>query len=268
MPTIITSGGATAKAYGFGSGKTPKGTFANPGVSAQDILSSGQTVSDWYYIKTSTMSTPLQVYCNMTDNGGGWMLVGYHPSSSTSNNGNPIPVNWLNGNGTFPSGTAMTANLNDLWFNNGSPQCISAMRMGTTTTNQIPLLANMQIAYYVVYASGAFQFPSTGFSPASYTLNPANGISLTWYNLLGYTAMTGPLSSNAPIDWMYNAGSNYYYTICGPSSDVQPSGRSGSGNGTGSWTNSVNNNMYGLANVSTTTSSGSSTIQTYALYIR
>ena len=55
---------------------TVKGTLQNPGVSAQDIYNSGQTASGWYYIKTSTMASPLQVYCNMTDESGGWMLIG------------------------------------------------------------------------------------------------------------------------------------------------------------------------------------------------
>ena len=269
MPMIITRANASAKGFGF-AGVSKKGTYTNPGVSAKDIQLSGVSTNGWYYIKTSTMTTPKLVYCNMTDNGGGWMLVAYNANSfSASPAGNPIPNQWANGQGTFPTNSYMLANINDLWFNNGSPQCINAMRMKSPNTQQIPILANMDVAYYVVYASGAFQFPATGFNPTSYTLNSGNGINLTWYNLKGYTQMTGPLSSNAPIDWMYNTGSSYYYTICGPSSNVQTDGRSGSGAGTGSWTNSKTNDLYGLLDVDANTTSASGQVtQTYAVYIR
>jgi hypothetical protein len=55
------------------------GTLGDPGISAQAIYNAGQTTSGWYYIQTSSMVTARQVYCNMTDEGGGWMLIAYTP---------------------------------------------------------------------------------------------------------------------------------------------------------------------------------------------
>jgi hypothetical protein len=75
---------------------TVKGTLANPGVSAQDIYNSGQTSSGWYYIKTSTMGSARQVYCNMTDESGGWMLIAYTPGFLI----NFVPVQWISGSTT------------------------------------------------------------------------------------------------------------------------------------------------------------------------
>lgn len=264
MPTIITRGSASARGYGFAGGSNAKGTLANPGTSALDIYNSGLTVSGWYYIKTSTMASAKQVYCNMTDNGGGWMLVAYNPTNNTT--GTPLPWYWNAGEGSFPSSGAMLASLNDLWFHNSSPQCTRMMRMGNSASgNQIPLLANMTIANYAIYASGNFQFPIT--DPASTTLNTNPAISLTWYNLKGYTAMTGPIASNAPIDWVYNVGNGYYWTPCGPSNNIISSGRSGNGCGTGSWTNSTSADLYGLADVAATAPSNA-TMYTFAVYVR
>ena len=243
-----------------------KGTFNNPGESAQDILNSGQTASGWYYIKTSTMATPRQVYCNMTDNGGGWMLVGYNPSNVSGSPGLLFFNSWSAGQGTL---NKLTCDINDLWFNAGSPQCTRTMRMANTSANQTPFLANMTIANYCVYASSAFQFPGTNVNIAtSYTLNASNGINLTWYNLQGYTQMSGPIASNCPIDWIYNVGTGYYWTVCGPSNDQISTGRSGNGQGTGSWTNSTNNNIYGMKDVPFDVSGSTSNLESFAIYIK
>ena len=73
-------------------------------VSAVELLQSGVTTDGWYYIQTSSMANPRLVYCNMTDEGGGWMLMNYNPDLSV-NYGNPYPNEWIGGEGTFDETT-------------------------------------------------------------------------------------------------------------------------------------------------------------------
>jgi hypothetical protein len=48
------------------------------------------------------MASARQIYCNMTDQGGGWMLMTYSPDNTTSP-GIPYPNQWLGGTGSFTS---------------------------------------------------------------------------------------------------------------------------------------------------------------------
>jgi hypothetical protein len=80
--------------------------------------------------------------------------------------------------------------------------------------------------------------------------------------------MTTNLNVNAPGDWVY-AVSGTWWTVCGPSTaypDAQ--GRSGNAQGSGSWTNNSNNSIYGMADVTATTTSQRNDIKTYAVYIK
>jgi hypothetical protein len=90
----------------------------------------------------------------------------------------------------------------------------------------------------------------------------------TWSGVKGHTLMTTNLNVNAPGDWAY-ATSGGWWTVCGPSTAYPDSqGRSGNAQGSGSWTNVSNNNIYGMADVAATTSSLRSDIKTYAVYIK
>lgn len=245
---------------------TVKGTLANPGVSAQDIYDSGNTSSAWYYIQTSTMASPLQVYCNMDDESGGWMLIGYTPEFSNATGaagsaGLSYPNTWTNGQGTLDR---LRVNAMDLWFHDGAPQCTSVLKMATTVVSQTPLLANMQIANKVIYNNpGNLLLSTVSNYPAFVNNTPMTG---TWYPIKGHTSMPDPLTVNAPGDWIYQAGS--WWTVCGPSTDLQAQGRSGNAQGTGSWTNPTSNNLYGMANVTATTNSLRTDVKSYAVYIK
>lgn len=245
---------------------TVKGTLANPGVSAQDIYNSGQTSSGWYYIKTSTMASARQVYCNMTDESGGWMLIAYTPGFTGTSvagitAGLGYPNTWENGEGTL---NKLRASTMDLWYHNSTAQCSQVLKMASTTASRTPLLANMSIANKVIYSNASNLLLSTVSNyPAFVNNTPMAG---TWYPVKGHTQMTTSLIINAPGDWIYQASA--WWTVCGPSTDLQAQGRSGNAQGTGSWTNPASNNLYGMSDVSTNANSLRTDINSYAVYIK
>lgn len=248
------------------SDSNPRGTLENPGTSAQDIYDSGNTTSDWYYIQTSTMGSPLRVYCNMDDESGGWMLIAYTPEFNNSTGvagsaGLFYPNAWSNGQGTL---NRLRVSTMDLWFHNGAAQCTSVLKMATTVVSQTPLLANMQIANKVIYNNPSNLLLSTISNyPAFVNNTPMTG---TWYPIKGHTVMTTPLVVNAPGDWIYAV--NSWWTVCGPSTDLQAQGRSANAQGTGSWTNPSTVSLYGMSNVAATTNSQRTDVKSYAVYIK
>jgi len=136
--------------------------------------------------------------------------------------------------------------------------------MASTTVSQTPLLANMDIANKVVYTNPENLLLSTVSNyPAFVNDTPMTG---TWSPLKGHTLMTSSLSVNAPGDWIYNPGS--WWTVCGPSTQLLATGRSGNAQGTGSWTNPATNQVYGIKDVSTTTNSARTDVKSYAVYIK
>lgn len=243
-----------------------RGTLENPGISAQDIYDSGQTESGWYYVQTSTMAQSRQVYCNMTDNGGGWMLISYTPSFNNTTGGlgagSRYPNTWENGEGTF---NRLRVSTMDLWYHNSSAQCTQVMKMATTTYNQIPLLDNMEIANKVVYGNpGNLSLSTVSNYPAFVNNTPMTG---TWSPIKGHTLMSTSLDVNAPGDWIFVIN-NSWWTVCGPSTQLSPEGRSGNAQGTGSWTNPSNSSVYGVRDVTAGSGSLRSDIQTYAVFIK
>jgi len=242
------------------------GTLANPAVSAQAIYNSGQTTSGWYYIKTSTMASPKQVYCNMVDEGGGWMLISYNPTNTVTS-GVPYPNVWSYTSGSFSS--KFNVDVQDIWYNNGVYQCTQVMKMASTTASVIPLLSGMEIANKVVYNNpGNLIISRTFSSTQSAVLANNTPMGGSWSGIKGHTLMTGSLNVNAPGDWIYQSG-QVWWTVCGPSTAYpDPQGRSGNAQGSGSWTNISSNNIYGMANVSTSSTSQRTDIKTYAVYIK
>jgi hypothetical protein len=248
------------------SGVSDLGTLTNPAVSAQAIYNSGQTTDGWYYIQTSNMTSAKQIYCNMTDQGGGWMLMTYNPNVSTSA-GTPYPNQWVGGTGSFTS--MVSIDTRQVWYHSGSAQCTQVMKMATSATASLtPLLTNMQIANKVVYTNPNNLTLTATFSSTSAVIVNNTPMSGTWSGIKGHTLMTGLLNVNAPGDWVY-AVSGQWWTVCGPSTaypDAQ--GRSGNAQGSGSWTNNSTNNIYGMADVSATTTSQRTDIKTYAVFIK
>ena len=248
------------------SGSSDLGTIGNPAVSAQAIYNSGQTTDGWYYIQTSNMASARQIYCNMTDQGGGWMLMTYNPDATAVPLGTPYPNQWLGGTGSFAS--KVSIDTRQVWYHNGTAQCTQVMKLASTTASLVPLVTNVQIANKVVYTNpNNLQLTAT-FSTSNAVFTTNTPMSGTWSGIKGHTLMTGNLNVNAPGDWVYN-GSGGWWTVCGPSNafpDAQ--GRSGNAAGSGSWTNNNTSNIYGMSDVTANNNSGRTDIKTYAVYIK
>ena len=242
------------------------GTLTNPAVSAQAIYNSGQTTNGWYYIQTSNMGSPRQIYCNMTDQGGGWMLMTYNPDATAVPLGTPYPNQWLGGTGSFAS--KVSIDTRQVWHHNGLAQCTQVMKLASTTASLVPLVTNVQIANKLVYTNpNNLQLTAT-FSSVSAVFTTNTPMSGTWSGVKGHTLMTTNLNVNAPGDWVY-AISGGWWTVCGPSTAYPDSqGRSGNAQGSGSWTNVSTSNIYGMSDVTATNNSGRTDIKTYAVYIK
>ena len=240
-----------------------RGTIGNPGVSAIDIYNSGQTTNGWYYIRTSGMTQSRLVYCNMTDEGGGWMMISYTPDfASATAAGLRYPNVWQNGQGNL---NRMATSTMDLWYHNGVAQCTQVLKMATTTASLAPILSNMQISNKVIYINPQNLTLAT-YSTDTYTLFTTLALTGSWYPVKGHTVMTSSMTVNAPRDWIY--ASNSWWTVCGPSTQLLTDGRSGNAQGSGSWTNPSVNSLYGVANVATIGNSLRTDVRTYAVFIK
>ena len=239
------------------------GTISNPAISAVQLYNSGVRTNGWYYIKTNMMTSSVQVYCNQTDNGGGWMLVSYNPSGSTQL-GYPYP-NADSGSLQNPTFIKHFRNAENLWFNvSGSAQCNSVMRMASTASVQ-PHLTNCSIAHSVTYTNPNVLDISTTASPN--TLKLSTPLTGSWSPIKGYTLMTGSLNTQAPPDWLYDTAN--WWTVTTPTTDLAtPYGRSGNAQGNGGWTNRLNNAVYGLSNVATNANGNITNFNTLAVYIK
>ncbi len=240
------------------------GTFSNPAISAVQLYDAGIQTDGWYWIQTGMMTSSVQVYCNQTDNGGGWMLISYNPSGSTQL-GYPYP-NGDSGSLQNPSFIKHYRNAENLWYSvSGSAQCDSVMRMASTNSVE-PHLSNCSIAHSVTYSNPNALDIDTRTTQILKLSPPLTG---SWSPIKGYTLMTNPTYPvAAPCDWLYDTAN--WWTVAGPTSAYpdNPYGRSGNAQGTGGWTNRLSNNIYGLSNVSTTSNSQNSTYKTLAVYIK
>ncbi len=247
---------------GFTIGGSTLGTINNPAISAVQLYNAGIRTNGWYYIKTGMMTSSMQVYCNQTDNGGGWMLISYNPSGS-SQLGYPYP-NGDSGslNGGF---NKHYRNAENLWYSvSGSAQCNSVMRMASTASVQ-PHLANCSIAHSVTYTNPNVLDISTTASPN--TLKLSTPLTGSWSPIKGYTSMAGSLPTQAPPDWLFDTAN--WWNVTTPTTDLLTAyGRSANAQGNGGWTNRNNNIVYGLANVAVNVNSITSTFNTLAVYIK
>jgi hypothetical protein len=284
------------------------GTIDLPASSAQALYDSGVTSNGWYYIQTSNMASSRQIYCNMTDEGGGWMLMTYNPDVQWQTDvnvdfGTPYPNQWLGITGSFASTTLeppvysqnyggnliysnpISIDVREVWYHNGTAQCSQVMKMASAATASLtPLLSNMEIANKVVYSN-----PNNLLLSATFSWNPSGPISVhaisatstpmsgSWSAIKGHTLMTGPLNVNAASDWIYAAGYMYWSVNGSSIAYPDPYGRNGSISGTGNLMDigipaygnySSNWTIYGMADVDVNGNSTRQDIITYAIFIK
>lgn len=236
----------------------------SPAPSATALLEDGWTTDGWYWIGSAGMGTARRVWCDLTDEGGGWMLVAYTPDLSgveSTAAGLPYPNAWQGGEGTLDRMTAATM---DLWAPGGTVRCDSVLKMASTVAGRPPRLGDMQIANRVTYTNPeALDMPS-GVTYARQVLPALDG---TWYPVKGHTVMSEPLTVNAPMDWIFTASSTW--TPCAPSTGLADTyGRSGNGQGTGSYTSPTTASLYGMKDVAEDVSSLRTDLRSYAVLIR
>lgn len=256
MPFVSMFGGA------FGFGRSVRGrrqpdemvglSSNNPGSNAIQIRNAGNTADGWYWIQTSRMNQPRRVYCNMSDAGGGWMLVSYNGNKQgpvAANRGQWYPVAWSNGDGLLRG--QLSANAMDLWFHGSTNQCSNVLRLAMISGDGVPTVSTSYVAHTVTYTTNAnFLNLSTGSGIAGVGqfTNTTSTILMDarWTALKGYTFLSTH-QTKANVDWMFTSGSNFFWNLCMASTNQ--TSRNGNGQDIGAWMRTRDRDTYGLSNV-------------------
>ena len=109
-------------------------TSALAAPSAQSIRDLGITTSGMYYLKSSGMGHPAQLYCEMSNYGGGWIYV--MQRQCVGDNG--LPGSWLTGkSGTPNHATSNFYGVTDTNGTNLSPDVIWNYFIGSSTAGKV-----------------------------------------------------------------------------------------------------------------------------------
>lgn len=150
------------------------GTESNPATSAQALLDAGITESGDYWIKP-TGQTAYEIYCDLTNQSGGWMLVAVGREGTSTETGNRDW--WRDGGdtaGAYATGLKQT-NLTE--SGNTNPRYMSnewiRAACGGNTWNDIEMICNRTLlSDSLYYRSAANNFAWSNFesSPAAFNL--------------------------------------------------------------------------------------------------
>jgi hypothetical protein len=264
VTALVLPSASAAASDGDGSLLAAGSTQNTPAPSAVALQAAGWTADGWYWIRTSTMASARLVYCDLTDDGGGWMLAAYSPSHATT--GTRYPNVWLGGQGAFDR---LSVDVAQLWFHDGAAQCSAVLKMASDTAGVTPSLATMQIANRVTYTNpgdlAIHAYDGDGTTDGTLAATSTLALDGTWAPIKGHGNMPNPLTINAPRDWVYSTN---YWNVCSSSTSLIESGRGASFVGTAAHTHRSSSQIYGMNNVTATSNSLRTDVASYAVFIR
>jgi len=198
------------------------GSQVNPASSAQELIDEGITTSGVYYIKAPGMSNPQQVYCDMSDFGGGWMLIAYGHQGTTggssSNKNIPnlnhdqndwsyTPTARANDNGVVPYSGALRIAKNSTEF-------MMCYNSGATVTTGGPN------AYSHVYK---FNIPNpSALTFANHTVFYNSSMTTATVTVTGLKGETGTYTRYTIVESLGTSWGDSYPTRYGVTSDSTP----------------------------------------------
>ena len=169
----------------------------SPGVSAAAIKALNPSASTgMYWIKNETMEVPVQVYCDMSYDGGGWMMLAYGYVYTTGTSGNNYALPNLNCNDeSYNYNPTSRSSINGLVPPKGEQK--TAVQLTRASTQWIMAAGGNPStggcdSYNYIYR---FNIPSpTQFDAANHNQYNASGFATSTVTVVGLKGDTGTWS--------------------------------------------------------------------------
>lgn len=178
--------------------------------SCKAILGAGQSTGNGtYWIKTSSTNGPIQVYCNMTIDGGGWTLVESYTGSSTT----PIASTGVSLNsGTYLESsnyTALNAGATNYLFTTSANNAYFKVAKTYAATANCQNMNTPLSNFYPGYGAWAWNDGGCNLAGSDYS-----GVSYadTNFGLYALNGAPGSYSTNG-TSWTTLSSSYVYYPI-------------------------------------------------------
>ena len=240
------------------------GTQANPAETASDILDNNPlATSGLYWIKSPGMVNAMQVYCDMTYDGGGWMLIAYgHVATASSGSSNYAIPNLNHDGNTWGYNPNARSGTNGVLGNSG------ALNVAKASTQFLMAFGNTVNSGGIDQHSYVYKFnipDPSALTFANHTVFYNSGQGISTVTVTGLKGQTGTwtrytLTESLGCTWSDSYPTRYGCTTAsnprsantndGPafSSIHSGSGHSGGGNGTVS-SPDVGTNGYGTGSL-------------------
>ena len=237
------------------------GSQANPAQSAQELIDDGTTTSGMYYIKAPGMTNPQQIYCDMSDFGGGWMLIAYGHVPATTGAAQNIPNlnhdadDWTytplqraNDNGVAPYSSALHIAKNStefmMCYNSGA-----TVTTGGPNTYSHVYKFNIPNPSALTFANHT-SFYNSSMGVSTVTVTGLKGQTGTWTRYTITESLGASWSDSYPTRYGVTSGANprSANTSDGPAFTSIHSGSGHSGNPSGQSSPDIGMNGYGGSN--------------------